>query len=113
MSRQIELYRWHDGTVAGAVTLVVEVNAVRLEDHNVGELCEEVWGDKDHEQVLSVDTHGAAKVLRHLDMEFGDQPIDVLGKYLAETLDGRSDAVIRFRDLMNAAGVEFSDSAAG
>ena len=63
MSREIELYRWHNGTVAGEVKLIVEVAALRLEDHNVGELCEDVWDDKDHEQVLSVDTHGAAQVL--------------------------------------------------
>jgi hypothetical protein len=111
MSREIELYRWHNGTVAGSVKLVVEVGAIRLEDHNVGELCEEVWGEKDHEQILSVDTHGAAQVLKHLRIDFGDQPIDTLARHLTEKLDGCSDAVTKFRELMEAAGVKVEDSA--
>ncbi|UCG74037.1 MAG: hypothetical protein JSV45_06580 [Chromatiales bacterium] len=110
MSREIELYRWHNGTVAGEVKLIVEVAALRLEDHNVGELCEDVWDDKDHEQVLSVDTHGAAQVLAHLGVEYGDEPIEILAAHLQTTLDGRSDAVTRFRQLMDAAGVKISDT---
>ena len=113
MSREIELYRWHNGTVSGAVKLVVDITTIRLEDHNVGELCEEVWGDPAHEEVLSLDTHGAAQVLKHLDLEFGDEPIDTLGRYLASTLEGRSDAVRKFRELLHDAGVKFRDSAAG
>ena len=110
MSREIELYRWHNGTVAGEVKLIVEVNTIRLEDHNVGELCEDVWGDHDHERVLSVDTHGAAQVLRHLDIEFGDEPIDTLAQHLVDTLNGRSDATRRFIDLATAAGIKVIDS---
>lgn len=110
MSREIELYRWHNGTVAGEVKLIVEVAALRLEDHNVGELCEDVWDDKDHEQVLSVDTHGAAQVLTHLGVEYGDEPIEILADHLQTTLDGRSDAVTRFRQLMDAAGVKIGDT---
>lgn len=112
MSREIELYRWHNGTVAGDVKLIVEVAAIRLEDHNVGELCEDVWDDKAHDQVLSVDTHGAAQVLSHLGVEFGDEPIDTLAAHLEKTLDGRSDAVTQFRELMQSAGVKIADSAA-
>jgi hypothetical protein len=110
MSREIELYRWHNGTVAGEIRLIVEVNAIRLEDHNVGELCENVWGEKDHERVLSVDTRGAAQVLQHLEIAFGDEPIDTLARHLQETLDGRSDAANRFFELMTAAGVKIADS---
>ena len=112
MSREIELYRWHNGTVFGEVKLIVEVAASRLEDHNVGELCEDVWDDKDHEHVLSVDTHGAAQVLTHLGMEFGDEPIEMLAAHLEKTLDGRSDAVNQFRALMDAAGAKITDTSA-
>lgn len=110
MSREIELYRWHNGTVAGEVRLIVEVNAIRLQDCNVGELCEDVWGEKNHERILSVDTHGAAIVLQHLEMEFGDEPIDTLARHLEKELNGRSDAAMRFRELMAAAGVKITDS---
>jgi hypothetical protein len=112
MSREIELYRWHNGAVAGSVKLIVEVGAIRLEDHNVGEFCEEVWGEKEHEQILTVDTRGAALVLKHLNIEFGDEPIDTLAEHLTEVLDGCSDAVSRFRALMVAAGVKIKDAAA-
>lgn len=110
MNREIELYRWHNGTVAGEVKLIVEVNAIRLEDTNVGELCEDVWGEKNHERVLSVDTRGAAQVLQHLDIEHGDEPIDTLARHLEKELEGCSDATQRFRELMAAAGVKIVDS---
>ena len=110
MSREIELYRWHNGTVAGEVKLIVEVGAIRLEDTNVGELCEDVWGEKNHARTLSVDTHGAALALTHLEIEFGDEPIDTLARHLQDALDGCSDATTQFRDLMAAAGVKIVDS---
>lgn len=88
------------------VSLEVAINGIVIHDHSIGDSCRNFAGRDEVEYTVSINFDDAQKILRHLGQEPGKYPLQKLGLYLAEILDGDPGAAMRFRELAEAAGVK-------